>query len=463
MEVNHPEASFGVSSTSNSEQINFSKQASEHEARGAIKVVGGGLAGAEAAYQIARRGRKVTLFEMRPHVFTPAHKTANLSELVCSNSLKSKELTNAHGLLKEELRRLDSLIIQAADETSIPGGKALVVDRERFSKIITDSLETHPLIEVVRKEIRDIPPGLVIIATGPLTSNVLAEKIRETTGIENLSFFDAISPIIDKETIDMENAFFGSRYMEDSGDYLNCPLTEEEYNIFYEELLKAEKVDLREFEKTPYFEGCLPVEVMAGRGKQTLLYGPAKPVGIIDKRTNKRPFAVIQLRKENVSGAMYNMVGFQTKLTYPEQERVFRLIPALRHAVLLRHGSIHRNTYINSPAVLNKNLSLKNNEQVFFAGQITGVEGYVESAAMGIVAGISALAFLKSKAFVLPPEETCTGALANYITTPTKYFQPMNVNFGLVKGYNKKEKEKIIERALSSISGWKKSIDEILA
>jgi len=428
-----------------------------------IIIVGGGLAGAEAAYQIARRGREVTLFEMRPDVFTPAHKTSYLSELVCSNSLKSKELKNAHGLLKEELRHLDSLVIRAADETSIPGGKALVVDRDRFSKIITDILETHPFIKVVRKEIRDIPSGLVIIATGPLTSDAFTEKIRDIAGVENLSFFDAISPIIEKETIDMENAFFGSRYMEDAGDYLNCPLTEEEYDIFYEELLKAEKVDLREFEKTPYFEGCLPIEVMAGRGRQTLLYGPLKPVGIIDKRTNKRPFAVIQLRKENASGTMYNMVGFQTKLTYPEQERVFRLIPALKHAVFLRHGSIHRNTYINSPVILNKNLSLKNNKEVFFAGQITGVEGYVESAAMGIVAGMSALAFLKGKIFVPPPEETCTGALASYITTPTKDFQPMNVNFGIIKGYNKKEKERIIEKALSSISEWKKGIDEILA
>jgi len=424
-----------------------------------VRVVGGGLAGAEAAYQIARRGRKVTLFEMRPLVFTPAHKTAYLSELVCSNSLKSKELTNAHGLLKEELRRLDSLIVHAADETSIPGGKALVVDREKFSKIITDSLEADPLIEVVRKEIRDIPQGYVIIATGPLTSEAFTENIREVTGTENLSFFDAISPIIDVETIDMEKAFFGSRYMEDAGDYLNCPLTEDEYNVFYEELLKAEKVEFHEFEKTTYFEGCLPVEVMAGRGKQTLLYGPLKPVGIIDKRTNKRPFAIIQLRRENAAGNMYNMVGFQTKLTYPEQERVFRLIPALKSAVFLRHGSIHRNTYINSPAVLNKNLSLKNNEQVFFAGQITGVEGYMESTAMGIVAGISALASLNGRAFVPPPEETCIGALASYITTPTKGFQPMNVNFGILKGYNKKYKEKIIEKALSSISEWKESMD----
>lgn len=427
-----------------------------------ITVIGGGLAGSEAAYQIARGGQKVTLFEMRPVLLTLAHKTAYLSELVCSNSLKSKELTNAHGLLKEELRRLDSLVIRAADETSIPGGKALVVDRERFSNTITGRIEAHPLIEVVRKEVRDIPEGIVIIATGPLTSDALTEKIREITGTQNLSFFDAISPILDGETIDMERAFFGSRYMEDAGDYLNCPLTEEEYNRFYEELLKAERVDLREFEKTPYFEGCLPVEVMAERGRQTLLYGPIKPVGIIDKRTDKKPFAVVQLRRENASGTMYNMVGFQTKLTYGEQERIFRLIPALKNAVFLRYGSIHRNTYINSPAVLNKSLNLKNNEMVFLAGQITGVEGYVESTAMGLIAGISALMFSRGKDFLPPPEESCVGALLSYITTPIKGFQPMNVNFGLLKDYRKKEKEKVIERALSSVVEWKKTIDNIL-
>ncbi len=425
------------------------------------RIIGGGLAGAEAAYQIARRGCKVRLYEMRPEVLTPAHKTPYLSELVCSNSLKSKDLTNAHGLLKEELRCLDSLIIQVADRTSIPGGKALVVDRERFSKVVTEMLENNPLVEIVHEEVREIPQGVVIIATGPLTSDALASKIQEIAGIENLSFFDAISPIIDRETIDMEKAFFGSRYMEDGEDYLNCPLTEEEYGIFYEELLKAERVEFHEFEKIPYFEGCLPVEIMAGRGKQTLLFGPAKPVGIIDKRTGKRPFAVIQLRREDAAGNMYNMVGFQTKLTYPEQERVFKLIPALENAVFLRHGSIHRNTYINSPVILNKNLSLKNNNEIFFAGQITGVEGYVESSAMGIVAGISVITSLKDKTFIPPPEESCLGALANYITTPVKSFQPMNVNFGIVRGYNKKEKEIVIKRALSLISEWKTKMEEI--
>ena len=316
---------------------------------------------------------------------------------------------------------------------------------------------------MVRQEIRRIPNGTVVIATGPLTGNALAESISEVTGTENLSFFDAISPILDGETIDTESAFFGSRYMDDAGDYLNCPLSEDEYNRFYDELLRAERVDLREFEKTPYFEGCLPVEVMAERGKQTLLYGPIKPVGIIDKKTGMRPFAIIQLRRENQDGTMYNMVGFQTKLTQGAQARVFRLIPALKNAVFLRYGSIHRNTYINSPSILNKSLNLKNSEQIFFAGQITGVEGYVESAAMGLVCGISALMFGKNKVFIPPPEETCTGALINYITTPAKDFQPMNINFGILKGYKKKEKDKVIERALSSISDWKKAVDYSLA
>jgi methylenetetrahydrofolate--tRNA-(uracil-5-)-methyltransferase len=424
-----------------------------------IRVIGGGIAGVEAAFQIAKRGQKVTLFEMRPKVSTPAHKTAYLSELVCSNSLKSKDLTNAHGLLKEEMRRLDSLVIGCADETSIPGGKALVVDRDRFAGMITEKIEAHPMIHVVREEVREIPEGIVIIATGPLTSNAFTDKIIEITGTQDLSFFDAISPIVDGETIDMDRAFFGSRYMEDAKDYLNCPLTEEEYNTFYEELTKAEKVDLREFENTPYFESCLPIEVMAERGRQTLLYGPIKPVGIVDKRTDKRPFAVIQLRRENESGTMYNMVGFQTKLTYGEQERVFKLIPALKNAVFLRHGSIHRNTYINSPALLNKGLNLKNRENIFFAGQITGVEGYVESAAMGLVAGLSALLSRQGANFPPPPEEAAIGALAAYITAPIKDFQPMNVNFGLLKGYSKKEKEKVVQRALSSISEWKAEVD----
>jgi methylenetetrahydrofolate--tRNA-(uracil-5-)-methyltransferase len=426
-----------------------------------ISIVGGGLAGAEAAYQIARRGTNVTLYEMRPSVLTPAHKTACLAELVCSNSMKSKELANAHGLLKEELSILDSLIIRVAREVSIPGGKALVVDREKFAQRITDEIENNAHIRVVREEVNDIPSGMVIIATGPLTSSRLAEKISALTGEENLSFFDAISPIIDAESVDMGKAFYASRYMEEKNDdYLNCPLTEEEYNLFYDKLISARRVEFKEFEKTSYFEGCLPIEVMAERGKQTLLYGPMKPVGLIDEHTGKRPFAVIQLRKENAAGTMFNLVGFQTKLTYQEQDRVLRLVPALKNALFLRYGSIHRNTYIQSPAVLSESLQLKRDNNIFFSGQITGVEGYVESTAMGFVAGLSACAYSRGKTFVPPPQDTCVGALLRYITMETKNFQPMNVNFGLFTDYRKREKEITVNRALQSIELWKKTLDK---
>jgi methylenetetrahydrofolate--tRNA-(uracil-5-)-methyltransferase len=426
-----------------------------------ISIVGGGLAGAEAAYQIAQRGTDVTLYEMRPSAFTPAHKTACLAELVCSNSMKSKEFTNAHGLLKEELRMLGSLVIRVAHETAIPGGKALVVDREKFAQRITDEIESNARIRVVREEVEEIPSGTVIIATGPLTSSKLAEKIGTLTGEENLYFFDAISPVIDAESVDMGKAFYASRYMEEKNDdYLNCPLTEEEYNLFYEVLISAGRVEFKEFEKTSYFEGCLPIEVMAERGRQTLLYGPMKPVGLIDEHTGKRPFAVIQLRKENAGGTMFNLVGFQTKLTYQEQDRVLRLVTALKNALFLRYGSVHRNTYIQSPAVLSESLQLKKNSNIFFAGQITGVEGYVESTAMGFVAGLSAHAYERGKTFIPPPQDTCVGALLQYITTETNNFQPMNVNFGLFKDYRKREKEMTVNRALQSIALWKKTVDE---
>jgi len=423
-----------------------------------ITVIGGGLAGVEAAYQIAQQGIRVTLYEMRPAVFTPAHKTGLLSELVCSNSLKSSELTNAHGLLKEELRSLKSIIIRAADSTSIPGGKALVVDRKRFSELITREIESNPLIKVVREEVTNIPQDTTIIATGPLTSDRLYERIKEITGAENLSFFDAISPIVDSETIDMDRCFFGSRYIADADDYLNCPLTEDEYNTFYDALVNAERVAMRDFEKIPYFEGCLPIEIMADRGKQTLLFGPMKPVGIKDKNNKQQPFAVIQLRREDAEGRMFNIVGFQTKLTYTEQDRVFRLIPALKNASFLRYGSIHRNTYINSPSVINDHLQHKNKSNIFFAGQITGVEGYVESTATGLIAGIAASMHLSGRHFSAPPSETCTGALLKYITTPTTHFQPMNINFGLIKNYNKRQKDRVINNALSLIKEWKISM-----
>jgi len=423
-----------------------------------INVIGGGLAGVEAAYQIATRGHDVSLFEMRPVRYTPAHQTSFLSELVCSNSFKSQEFTNAHGLLKEELRRLGSIIMRKADDASIPGGKALVVDRELFAKMVTREIEAHPRINVVRKEIEDIPDGAVIVATGPLTSNSFAGQLGELTGTANLFFFDAISPIVDGETIDMNKAFFGSRYLEDSDDYLNCPMTKEEYDTFYDALIGANKVDLRQFEKILFFEGCLPVEIMAERGRQTLAYGPMKPVGLRDKVTGREPHAVLQLRRENKSGTMYNMVGFQTKLTYTEQDRVFRMIPALKNSIFLRYGSIHRNTYINSPALLDNSLRLKGHENIFFAGQITGVEGYMESTAMGLIAGIAAHVSTMGKVFSPPPVDTCVGALLHYITSQNDNFQPMNINFGLVNNYKKREKDRVVKNALLAISAWKEEI-----
>ena len=424
-----------------------------------IKVIGGGLAGTEAAYQIAKRGLGVCLYEMRPQVFTPAHKTDLLSELVCSNSLKSQDLSNAHGLLKEELRRLDSIVMRAADSTSIPGGKALVVDRDKFSRVITGEIETHPLIRMVREEVTEIPEGVVVIASGPLTSESLAPRIREITGMEHLYFFDAVSPIIEGESINMEKAFFASRYADQADDYLNCPFSEKEYNLFLDALIAAQRVAMHDFESLRYFEGCLPVEVMAERGRKTLAYGPMKPVGLTHPSTGKRPYAVLQLRREDAAGTMYNMVGFQTKLTYPEQERVFRMIPGLEHAVFLRHGSVHRNTYINAPSVLTTRLNLASMERVFFAGQITGVEGYMESTAMGLLAGISSWKYALGLDFNPPSGESCMGALLQYITTQRKDFQPMNANFGIVENYNKKEKDRVVARALESITAWEKTTE----
>lgn len=425
-----------------------------------IQLIGGGLAGAEAAYQLAKRGIDVNLYEMRPCVYTPAHATEYLAELVCSNSLKSCELTNAHGLLKAELSILDSLVLRIANETAIPGGKALVVDRERFARRITEEIEKNSHIRLIRKEVTIIPPKPVIIASGPLTSDALANEISGLTGEKELSFYDAVSPIVAADSVDLECAFYASRYVkEKNDDYLNCPLTAEEYNLFHTELMQAQRVEVKQFENTSHFEGCLPVEVMAERGRDTLLYGPMKPVGLVDGRTGKRPYAVIQLRKENREGSMFNLVGFQTKLTYPEQDRVFRLIPALKNAVFLRYGSVHRNTYIHSPAILSDSLQLKNNQGIFFAGQITGVEGYIESTAMGLIAGISAYAYLNDGPFVPPPQESCIGGLLKHITTETKNFQPMNANFGLIPNYQKREKDIVVERAIRSITLWKELIE----
>ncbi|MCX7857409.1 MAG: methylenetetrahydrofolate--tRNA-(uracil(54)-C(5))-methyltransferase (FADH(2)-oxidizing) TrmFO [Deltaproteobacteria bacterium] len=423
----------------------------------AIKIIGGGLAGVEAAYQIAKRKKNVILYEMRPEKLTPAHKSGLLAEIVCSNSFKSKDIGDAHGLLKEEMKILDSLVLRIAQETEIPGGKALVVDRWKFAERITEEIFKNQYIKVVREEVAEIPSGVVIVASGPLTSASLADKLASLTGRNNLYFFDAISPIVDGTTIDMRKAFFASRYSEDSSDYLNCPLTQEEYELFYRELINAKKVEFKEFEKIPYFEGCLPIEVLAERGKNTLLFGPMKPVGLKDPLTKKTPYAVVQLRREDKEGSMYNMVGFQTKMTYPEQERVFRLIPALRNARFLRYGSIHRNTFINSPEVLKNTLQLKEDERIFFAGQLTGVEGYLESAATGIIAGISASFYVDGKRFIPPPSTTLIGSLINYITEKKAHFQPMNANFGLLKGYKRKEKNTLVERAMNDLREWQKT------
>ena len=425
-----------------------------------IAVIGGGLAGVEAAYQIARSGGNAVLYEMRPAVKTPAHKSGLLGELVCSNSLKSTDPLNAHGLLKEELRLLGSIVIETAHEAAIPGGKALVVDRDRFAAMLTEKIGSNPRIRVVRREVTGIPDGIAIIASGPLTGGTLADEIKRLTQAGNLFFYDAISPIVDGESIDPETSFYASRYSEGgTGDYLNCPLTRDEYDIFHDALLGAERMDLKDFESTAYFEGCLPVEVLAERGKKTLAFGPMKPVGLRDPRDGTRPYAVVQLRKENASGTMLNMVGFQTKMKYPEQDRVFRLIPALKSAVFLRYGSIHRNTYINAPLCLNARLQLKANDRVFMAGQITGVEGYMESTLMGAMAGISAFMATCGTVFSPPPPTTCSGALIRYLTTPNKNFQPMNINFGLFEGYSKKTKQDSVDRCLADIGRWKEEME----
>jgi len=431
-----------------------------------IIVIGAGLAGSEAAYQIAKRGGRVKLYEMRPLKMTPAHKTHLFGELVCSNSLRSKELTKAVGLLKEELRRLGSLIMEAALHCEIPGGKALVVDRECFAKYITEQITQMSNIEIIREEVKKIPRDkVVIIATGPLTSEELAKDLASLIEVPFLHFYDAISPVIYAESINWEKVFVADRGSVGEGAYVNCPMTKEEYERFVEELLKAEKVPLHPFEEPRYFEGCLPIEVMAERGKDTLRYGPMKPIGLIDPRTGKEPYAVVQLRPENREKTLYNMVGFQTKLKYHEQERIFRMIPGLERAEFARFGSIHRNTFVNAPLVLTPYLQLKNYPNIFLAGQITGVEGYVESTAMGFLAGINALRFSKGLPLTIPPKETAIGSLVNYLmTSDPKHFQPMNVNWGLMPPLEKKVPKwekylKMAERALEKLEEWKKELE----
>ena len=427
-----------------------------------MTVIGGGLAGCEAAWQILKRGLRVKLYEMRPTVSTPAHKTSGLAELVCSNSLRSNELDRAAGLLKEEMRLLDSLVMRAAEESAIPAGTALAVDRLLFSRRVEEMLTSFAGLEIIRKEVKAIPrEGLVIVASGPLTSDSLSRSLSEMTGHDYLYFYDAISPVVEADSIDLSKVFGASRYGAGEGNYLNCPLTREEYETFYRALLEAKEVPLRSFEDARYFEGCLPIEVMARRGVQTLLYGPMKPVGLTDPRTGKRPFAVVQLRQENREATLYNLVGFQTKLTWPEQRRIFRMIPGMEKAEFARYGSIHRNTFLNAPALLNSNLQLHGFENVFIAGQISGVEGYIESTAMGLAAGIFAARLLQGLWSVPPPRETAVGSLIHHITsTDVKIFQPMNVNFGLFPPLDKKVRRKdrgrfYAERALEAIRKWK--------
>lgn len=427
-----------------------------------IVIIGGGLAGSEAAWQAADRGVKVTLYEMRPKETTKAHKTGDLAELVCSNSLGSADPLNAPGILKGEMRRLNSLIIRAAEEARVPAGSALAVDRDRFARAITHALENHPNIRILREEVTTVPSDAVcIIATGPLTSEKLSKAISELTHERHLYFFDAISPIIDADSINMDIVYRASRYGKGGDDYLNCPLDESAYHALYEAMLAAEKVQPKDFEKITYFESCIPIEVMAERGRQTMQFGPLKPVGLEHPKTGVRPYAVVQLRTENVHGTCYNMVGFQTKLTYPEQRRVFRMIPGLEQAEFLRFGSLHRNTFINSPQLLRDTLQLKSRGTVFFAGQLVGVEGYTESAAMGGLAGINAARSLTGEPLVTPPPTSAHGCLMTHITrSDPAHFQPMNTNFGLfppvpAKTRDKEQKRRLIrQRAVEDFDAW---------
>ena len=420
----------------------------------------GGLAGTEAAYQIAKRGIKVKLYEMKPEKFSPAHSSKELAEIVCSNSFKSNSVTNACGLLKEELRNLGSLLIQIADETKVPAGQALAVDRETFSKRVTEEIEKNPNIEIIREEVENIEAedGIVIIATGPLTSEKMAEQIINITGKDRLAFYDAAAPIIEKDSINFNIAFYGDRYgKEGDSSYINLPMNKEEYEIFYNELVNAEIVTLHEFEKKEIFEGCMPIEVMAKRGEDTIRFGPLKPVGFTDPRTNSRPYAIVQLRQDNTSGTLYNMVGFQTNLKFGEQKRVFSLIPGLENAEFVKYGVMHRNTFINSPELLDNTYNLKAKSNIYFAGQITGVEGYVESIASGLVAGLNAVAKFNNTEKITFPNETVIGALSSYISTENTKFQPMNANFGILPPLEEKIKDKVqrytkmAERALKSL------------
>jgi methylenetetrahydrofolate--tRNA-(uracil-5-)-methyltransferase len=432
-----------------------------------IDVIGGGLAGSEAAWQLAERGHEVAIHEMRPVVGTEAHKTDRLGELVCSNTFKSTETSNAHGLLKAEMRLLGCMILQCADEARVPGGSALTVDRDVFSAAVDARVKSHPRITVVREEATSLPsPG--IVATGPLTSSALADRIRDRLGVESMAFYDAIAPIVSGDSIDHDVVFRASRYGKETmegqeeGAYLNCPMTREQYEAFLDAITAADQATAHEFDAVPYFEGCMPAEEMAKRGRETLRFGPMKPVGLIDPRTGREPHAVVQLRMEDRDGRMWNLVGFQTRLRYPEQSRVFRLIPGLENAEFLRFGSIHRNSYLNAPAALAPHLALRDDPRVLFAGQLTGVEGYTESTATGLLAGVNLARLLAGDDPVLPPPTTMLGALYRYLReADPRHFQPMNANFGLVDELpvrvkdKRKKKELLAERALADMEAWR--------
>ena len=437
-----------------------------------VTVVGGGLAGSEAAWQLAQRGHRVTLCEMRPVRQTEAHRTDRLAELVCSNTFKSTEPSTAHGAIKAEMRELGCLILQCADIARVAAGTALAVDRDVFAAAVTERISAHPNITVAREEIAEVPPSPAIIATGPLTGDLLAESLRRRLGVDSLAFYDAIAPVVSRESIDEDVVFTASRYGKETmegaeeGAYLNCPMSEEEYDAFVAALDSADQFHGHEFDKVPYFAGCMPVEEMNSRGRETLRFGPLKPVGLSDPRTGRRPHAVVQLRREDRAGRLWNLVGFQTRLRIPEQQRVFRMIPGLANAEFLRYGSIHRNSYVNSPGVLTPALTLRDDERVFLAGQITGVEGYTESTASGLLAGINLSRVLHGQAPVIPPATTMLGALYRYLReADPRHFQPMNANFGLVDDLDERirdkrvKKERMAERAVRDLRTWR---DEML-
>jgi len=428
-----------------------------------VNVIGAGLAGSEAAWQIAQAGVPVSLYEMRPKKSTEAHHSANFAELVCTNSLRGNNLTNAVGVLKEEMRRLNSVIISSADATAVPAGGALAVDRETFSELVTKKVKEHPLVEVIEEEVTEIPSGITIIASGPLTSAALSQAIKAFNGSDGFYFYDAAAPILDKNTIDMDKVYLKSRYDKGDAAYLNCPMTKEEFETFYDALIHAEVAPQKEFEKEKFFEGCMPIEVMAKRGPKTLLFGPMKPVGLEDPKTGKRPYAVIQLRQDNAVASLYNIVGFQTHLKWGEQKRVFQMIPGLENVDIVRYGVMHRNSFMNSPELLKPTYQSKKREDLFFAGQMTGVEGYVESAASGLIAGINAARLAKEQKPIELPQETAMGSMAYYITHASKKnFQPMNANFGLFPELPKRIRDKklryetIANRTLETLEETKK-------